>query len=69
MLGAVKEGVILAIGEPPDLEAFFPDPDVAYWELEPCPCCQGGGWRFANADCHSAGDLASRDTEVIKKGG
>jgi len=68
MLGAVKQGVILAIGTAKDLEAFHPDAAVTYYELETCPCCQGGGWRFANADCHSVADITGGGAEIIKEG-
>lgn len=69
MLGAVKNGIILAIGEAQDLEAFFPDASVTYWELETCPCCSGIGWRYANADGHSADSLVNSGAEIVKREG
>jgi len=69
MIGAVKEGVILAIGEAEDLEAFFPDPAITYWELETCPCCSGAGWRYKNADGHSADSLTGDCAKIVKREG
>ena len=68
MIGAVKQGVILAIGEAQDLEAFFPDAAVTYWELETCPCCSGIGWRYKNVNGHSVDSLIDCGTKIVKRG-